>query len=178
MQNEVKNTVVFDLDGTLAIIEKRLLKAEATLPPGVALKNASHKEKDEYWAELLSSDNISLDEPNEPVVRVLKMHWDRGDTVVIFSGRSDRLKEETVLWLEEHGIPYSKLVMRDSLENHFKPDTALKMDWLGEHKYNGEFREAHVDKDKILVVYDDRDGVVKMWRQQGIPCFQVAEGNF
>jgi len=28
------------------------------------------------------------------------------------------------------------------------------------------------------VVFDDRDRVVKMWRENGIRCFQVAEGNF
>jgi len=178
MQNGIKNTAVFDLDGTLAIIEKRRLKAEAALPPGVALKKASHKDKDKYWAELLSPDNIPLDEPNEPVVRALKMHWDLGDTVFIFSGRSDRLKEETVSWLEEHDIPYSKLVMRDSGHNHYLDDVTLKKSWLGEHEYNGELRKAHVDKEKILVVYDDRNVVVKMWREQGVPCFQVAEGNF
>jgi len=28
------------------------------------------------------------------------------------------------------------------------------------------------------MVFDDRDQVVEMWRANGIPCFQVAPGNF
>jgi len=180
MKNGIKNIVVFDLDGTLAIIKKRVLKAVAALPPGVALPDASHKDKDKYWAELFNPDNIPLDEPNEPVVESLRMYWDNGKTVVIFSGRSDRVKEETMTWLKKHEIPYSKLVMRDSLENHFKPDVALKMDWLGEHKYNGELRKAHIDKEQIQVVYDDRAKVVAMWRTVlgENRCFQVAAADF
>jgi len=28
------------------------------------------------------------------------------------------------------------------------------------------------------MVFDDRDKVVNMWRENGIPCLQVAPGNF
>ena len=28
------------------------------------------------------------------------------------------------------------------------------------------------------LVFDDRDRVVKMWRENGLRCFQVAEGDF
>jgi len=35
-----------------------------------------------------------------------------------------------------------------------------------------------VDKDDIFMVFDDRDQVVKMWRDNGIVVFQVADGNF
>ena len=30
----------------------------------------------------------------------------------------------------------------------------------------------------VLYVFDDRDRVVKMWREKGLTCLQVAEGNF
>ena len=35
-----------------------------------------------------------------------------------------------------------------------------------------------VDKDDIFAVFDDRNQVVDMWRDNGITCFQVAEGDF
>jgi hypothetical protein len=28
------------------------------------------------------------------------------------------------------------------------------------------------------LIFDDRDRVVAMWRSLGIPCFQVAKGDF
>jgi hypothetical protein len=31
---------------------------------------------------------------------------------------------------------------------------------------------------EVLCVFDDRDKVVKMWRENGINCFQVAPGDF
>jgi hypothetical protein len=51
----------------------------------------------------------------------------------------------------------------------FTPDDILKEAWL---------REQFPDKNNILCVYDDRDKVVAMWRRNGIPCFQVAPGDF
>ena len=32
--------------------------------------------------------------------------------------------------------------------------------------------------DEILFVLDDRSQVVKMWRELGLTCLQVADGNF
>lgn len=32
--------------------------------------------------------------------------------------------------------------------------------------------------ERVLCAYDDRDRVVVMWRAEGIPCFQVAPGDF
>ena len=49
------------------------------------------------------------------------------------------------------------------------PDDELKKRWLDQLFTNTE---------DILCVFDDRDKVVKMWRDSGLTCFQVAEGNF
>ena len=47
-------------------------------------------------------------------------------------------------------------------------DTELKRSWLG----------VHVNKEDIVTIYDDRQQVVDMWREEGLTAFQVAEGNF
>jgi len=39
---------------------------------------------------------------------------------------------------------------------------------------NDEINQGH----SILCVFDDRDKVVKMWRENNIACFQVEYGNF
>jgi hypothetical protein len=31
---------------------------------------------------------------------------------------------------------------------------------------------------RLVAVFEDRDRMVKMWRAAGVPCFQVAEGEF
>jgi hypothetical protein len=33
-------------------------------------------------------------------------------------------------------------------------------------------------KDDVVAVFDDRDKVVNMWRENGLTCMQVAYGNF
>jgi hypothetical protein len=50
------------------------------------------------------------------------------------------------------------------------PDDKLKKEWLDKL-----FPYPHND---IVCVFDDRDKVVDMWRENGLTCMQVAPGNF
>lgn len=150
-------TVIFDLDGTLADIRER--RTLATREGGKI-----------DWPKFFDPNNISLDKPNVAVIESFKALKNAGYRMVIFSGRSDATREETEKWLQSYGIEYDLLQMRPgSGEGMFTPDDKLKQDWL-----NQEFP----DKSQILCVYDDRDKVVSMWRANGIPCFQVAPGDF
>ena len=108
----MKNTVIFDLDGTLAKIDKRIKLARK--PNGKMDFDILH-----------DRDNIYLDEPNEPVVRIAELFADDGLQIVIFTGRPDTTESVTRQWLAKHGIPYHKLVMRDNVR-YFKPDELLK----------------------------------------------------
>ena len=150
-----KKTIIFDLDGTLANIDVR--KKLATKPNGKL-----------DWDIFFDSDNIKLDVPNEPVVKMAQMFAEDGFTIIIFSGRSDKTKDSTRYWLTHNIIPFHKLVMRDSKTNHFTPDDILKKDML----------DKHVDINDVFLVVDDRDKVVKMWRDLGLNTFQVAPGDF
>lgn len=153
----IGKTVIFDLDGTLADI-----RARRTL----ATKEGGKID----WPKFFDPNNISLDKPNIPVIESFKAHQKAGSKMIIFSGRSDATRAATEEWLEINGISYDKLLMRPGTgEGIFTPDDKLKEDWLDQ-----EFP----DKNQILCVYDDRDKVVNMWRRNGIPCFQVAPGDF
>tara|TARA_R110000803_G_scaffold48837_17_gene101664 strand:+ start:137 stop:595 length:459 start_codon:yes stop_codon:yes gene_type:complete len=150
-------TVIFDLDGTLANIDAR-----RDLSTNVNGKID--------WDTFFAPDNIQLDLPNRPVVAMAQMMKDAGHRVVIFSGRSKETKEVTRLWLKQFNIPFDVLKMRPmSTEFKFMPDNLLKKKWVD---------DLFPNTDDILCVFDDRDKVVKMWRDSGITCFQVAEGNF
>jgi trehalose-6-phosphatase len=151
------NTVIFDLDGTIAEITRRRDKAMT-----------SNGKTD--WDIMYDPNNIDLDVPNEPVVSVLNMYWDNGYNIYIFSGRSNQTETATIEWLNKWEIPYDKLVMRDSSSKklHFMKDSDLKKSWLN----------THVDKNDVAVVYDDRQQVVDMWREEGLTAFQVAKGDF
>jgi len=143
--------VIFDLDGTLALIDHRRHLVEN--------RQASNDDWRTFFAACID------DEPNVPVITILQSLKYQGFEIIIFSGRSDEVRPQTENWLQKHNIPYDRLVMRK--EGDHRPDEKLKRNWL-----------KGMDKSKILCVFDDRDKVVRMWREEGLTCFQVAPGDF
>ena len=145
--------VIFDLDGTLALIDKR--RALATKPNGKM-----------DWDIFFNPKNISLDIPNDDVVHMAKILSSDGYRIWILSGRSDVTHQATVNWLAKHNVTYDHLVMRP--QNHlYMADNDLKQMWLDS-----------IGKDNVAMVFDDRQQVVDMWRQNGLTTFQVADGDF
>ena len=151
----MKNTIIFDLDGTIALVDKR--REASKLPDGKL-----------NWNEWSNPFNIKLDEPNEPVIKMAQLFAEDGFNIVILSGRSDKTERTTRSWLSRNRVPFHKLVMRPHKTMNFVPDEILKKDML----------DKHIDIDDIFMVVDDRQKVVDMWRDLGLNTFQVAPGNF
>ncbi len=151
----MKNTIIFDLDGTLALIDKR---REVSTKPNGRLD----------WGKFFNSTNIKLDEPNLPVIKTAQLFSEQGFNIVILSGRSNKTETATRSWLSKNKVPFNKLIMRNSETDHFTPDWVLKKNMLDEN----------LDINDVFLVVDDRDRVVKLWRSLGLTTFQVAEGNF
>ena len=147
--------VIFDLDGTLALIDKRR-----------AISTKDNGKMD--WDTFFDPKNIDLDQPNTPVIKMAQMLKSQGFDIVIFSGRSDVTKQATLDWLDKNDVPFDFIQMRDNA-NHFLKDSKLKKIWLDRFFPN---------KDDIFAVFDDRNQVVDMWRDNGLQTFQVAEGDF
>ena len=143
--------VIFDLDGTLALIEHRRHLVEG-------------KKKDfpAFYAACVD------DEPHEAVIHLFQILKKAGHYMVILSGRSDEVKSETKIWLSNNDVEVDRLIMRK--EGDYTPDTELKKAWLHEH-FSGYLSS-------VMCVFDDRQCVVDMWREEGLTCLQVAPGNF
>ena len=151
-----RNTVIFDLDGTLALIDKR--------------RDLSQKPDGKMdWDVFFDPANIALDQPNQPVIDLLQMFINRNMRIVILSGRSDVTFNATTDWLLQHGILYHQLLMRPQ-DKLYLPDDQLKKQWIDTDPY--------IDKRDIFAIFDDRQRVVDMWRANGFTTFQVADGNF
>lgn len=150
--------VIFDLDGTLADIEARR-------------KLSARDNGKIHWGKFFDPANIKMDLPNWPVIETFKALQNAGFRCIIFSGRGSATRTATVDWLDSFGIKPDILKMRPI--NSFSPDEILKRDWL-----NSLETEHGIAKEDILCIFDDRDKVVKMWREEGIPCMQVAPGAF
>ena len=111
--------------------------------------------------------NVHRDDLDESVASLLRRHHDKGDIVIIVSGRDGSCRKITEDWLALHDLPYDELYMRPA--NDFRKDNLIKR----------EIYDNHIrDRFNVLAVYDDRDQVVKMWRGLGLKVLQVAEGNF
>jgi len=173
----MKKTVIFDLDGTLAIIEKRRLKAGSASGTNPTPDNMD-------WDVFFDAENIKLDEPNEPVIKMAQMFAKEGYKIVIFSGRNDRSFYTTEEWLEKYKVPYDLLVLRP---DKFKEDSwpiaegnsaTKEMRYMPDEILKKKMLDTFVDIDDVFLVVDDRDKVVKMWRELGLNTFQVAPGNF
>ena len=174
---KMKNTIIFDLDGTLAIIEKRRVLAGS--PNG---KTPTPSKMN--WDVFFDADNIKLDEPNIPVIKMAQTFHKDGFKIVIFSGRNDRSFATTKEWLNQHGVPFDLLVMRpDKFQKDSWPvalgNPATKaMRFMPDEILKKKMLDTFVNKDDVLMTVDDRQKVVDMWRAEGLTCFQVAPGNF
>lgn len=105
---------------------------------------------------------------NDPVHSILTVYEVEGLAEIIFvSGREDQFRPQTERWLKKFGYTGNKLFMRET--GDYKNDTLVKNE-IFDREIRGKFN--------VLFVLDDRDRVVKRWRELGLTCLQVAEGAF
>lgn len=114
---------------------------------------------------------VHEDRPNFPVVNTVVALFRAGFTVLFVSGRTDGCRDATREWLEQwfgHDfVSRTQLWMRKAGDT--RDDRIVKREIFDEHIRN------HYT---ILAVFDDRNRVVKMWRDLGLAVFHVAEGDF
>jgi hypothetical protein len=127
------DTVVFDLDGTIAM----------------PMKNAKHHKvrHEGFAAEALDAG------VNQKMVK--KMHEAKSDgkNVVIMTARSGHYRDETKKWLSKNQIPHDALIMRPT--DNTSKDKTVKRNLLEEDvlpKFNVE--KAYDDKAKNRKMFD------------------------
>jgi hypothetical protein len=150
---DLPNCIIVDIDGTVAHMNGR----------------------SPYDYSLVGTDIV-----DENVANIVRRYAQRDimemtpDTyIIIVSGRDGTCKDETLKWLADNNIPFDEFYMRDHTlvdeKGNKLDDTVIKKDiyeqWI-KPRFNVRF------------VLDDRDRVVKMWREQGLKVLQVAEGDF
>ena len=118
---------------------------------------------------------VGDDEPNKPVITVARALAARSG-LIFMSGRMEQCREATRLWLHSYvcdrSLPvdmcHYPLLMRKDGDN--RPDQIVKREL---------FEQRVVGLYEVEGVLDDRDRVVRMWREElGLTCLQVAPGAF
>lgn len=112
---------------------------------------------------------VSEDSPNSGVIEIVKALVSVGFTPVFLTGRKEAAYDDTLKWIRGHFdfTVAPTLIARDDDDD--RPDSKVKYEMFDNHvrsNYN------------VVAVLDDRNSVVKMWREIGLTCMQVAEGNF
>lgn len=141
---------IFDIDGTIADLSHRL----------------PHIQKDpKDWAGFFAA--VADDSPIHHIIKLAIDVSLAGADVVYVSGRSDECRPATEAWLQRHALPLGPVYMRKAGDH--RPDHQVKVELLEQLRAEGR---------NPIMAFDDRDTVVKMWRGLGVPCAQVADGDF
>lgn len=110
---------------------------------------------------------VGEDEVDDTIKNIVYLYKINGAKIILVSGRSAVCRTETIEWLERNKIKFDNLYMRGEDDN--------RKDWLVKQEIYDHYIK---DNFNILFVLDDREQVVNMWRENGLKCLQVAEGNF
>lgn len=147
------NWIVVDLDGTLNDNEHR-----------------AHLAQDRKWDEFhaASKDDYPCN-PVREVVRIMSSNY----KILLLTGRNERYRSMTLNWLQQNHIsPFiDDLAMRP--DSDFRPDIEMKICIL--ESYFGSKENV---LGSVLFCLDDRDRVVEGFRNYGLPCFQVKQGEY
>lgn len=147
----MKNIVIVDIDGTISKVGDRLKYLKQTPP-----------DWDSFYNDCFE------DEPIHEIIQMVKALYMNGYTLVFCTGRRESVREVTELWLYKNVIMLRKpLLMRKNKD--YRHDTEVKPELL---------KEAGIDLNDIAFVLEDRSSMVKKWRELGLICLQVAEGDF
>ena len=141
---------IFDIDGTLADCTHRIHHIEK-----------HPKDWDSFFA---------ASHADAPILHMIELYrlCATKYPVICVSGRSDTCRTRTEDWLVEHcgNLPWA-LYMRKTGDH--RDDDIIKAELLAQLRGDGWIP---------VMVFDDRTRVVNMWREHGIPCLQVAHGDF
>lgn len=142
---------IFDIDGTLADLSHRL--------------HFIQKEPAD-WTGFFAA--CPGDKQIPEIATVAKSLSKSSYKIVMITGRSDEIRDETEEWLDRYNIPWDALYMRKAGDH--REDSVVKAELLDTCLRNMP--------GTILGVFEDRQQVVDMYRAKGLRVFQVAEGKF
>lgn len=146
----VKRWAIFDLDNTIAKIDKRLAKATVN---GKLDYKLLHQE---YL--------ITQDTPMYDTIDLMESLATFNVGIFILTGRFESTKGCTEEWLTYWRVPYDKLVMKSYKDTYVKSNTWKEKQLL---KF---IEENNITSEHIILAVDDHKPNQTMFESWGIPC--------
>ena len=149
---EQKKIVIVDIDGTISKVGDRLKYLEQ-----------NPKDWDSFYEACEEDMPISA---IMELVKILRYEYE----IVFCTGRREGVRQKTERWIwlsSMNAFLDPKIIMRP--DGDFRHDTEVKPEML---------EKAGVPLHLIAFVLEDRNSMVKKWRELGLTCLQVADGDF
>lgn len=151
----MRRAYIFDIDGTLMDTTHRQHLIDGTITP-----------KD--WPAFFEACD-----QDPPIPHMVELAWRLADhaNILFVTGRTDDVREKTLASFREHigewAAVSEDLYMRKA--GDYRADTVVKSELMDQIIAAGW---------TPIMAFEDRASVVTMWRERGIPCCQVAPGDF
>jgi len=145
-------TYIFDIDGTLSDASHRLhhIKHE--------------KSKDRNWPAFF--EECAGDEVIDTTAYLCQLLF-KESYIVLCTGRNEKYRDLTEKWLNDNSIGYDMLLMR--ADGDYREDAIVKKELI---------ENSDIELSEIRAVFEDRSRVVQMWRDMGLLCYQVTNGDY
>ena len=143
---QYQRVAIFDVDGTLMDIDHRRKYVEGD-------------KKD--WKSFF--DYMEFDTIRDDVFHMAHALHNDGYVIIVCSGRNEKHRKITEKQLAFGKLKPQALLMR--ADDDYRPDYEVKAEMLKTMRDSGF--DPHI-------AVDDRPSVVKMWRDEGLTCFDVG----
>ena len=145
-EDRVRPVAIFDLDGTLAQYSHRRGYLVSDNPDWKSFFEAAHFDP--------------LAESVAALFHMVRMSV----PIIVCTGRPEKYRDLTERWLARKGLFVDQVYMRSLEDDGYKSDATVKRELLQKIREDGW---------EPMFVFEDRDDVTEMWREEGITCFQL-----
>lgn len=139
----MKNIILCDIDGTVANNDHRQHFLEGK------------KDWDGFFSEL------SNDMPIIPIINLVNREHANGNEIVFLTGRPERYRYSTTLWLKEYFDFEFRLLMRKNNDQRNKLEIKK------------EIFKNNFEPEKIFCCYENDNKLIEMWINLGIKVIDV-----
>ena len=144
-------TIIVDIDGTIAKVGERIKYLKMNPPNWELFYNASFQDKPIMKI-------IDL-------VRLLSVDF----RIWFLTGRRESVRGITYEWLDVYFGKYFPIVLSMRANGDKRHDIEVKPEKL---------KMLDLNINNVELILEDRNSMVKKWREIGYTCLQVAEGDF
>ena len=144
MNDQKKNIVICDIDGTIANNDHRqhLLK--------------NFKDWDKFFAQL------HLDKPIYEIIdKVIGLN-NKGKKIIFITGRPEKYREQTLKWLKNFFNFNFCLIMRS--DDDLRSKVLIKE----------ELFKLHFQQNEVFIVFENDQDLINLWKKLDLNVFQVS----